>query len=168
MIFYVCVLFAGMSSLVNLYEAPVETLQERCGLKRPVAVAVIAAAGCSVALFIQALSLGGWMWYRSISVRLEQCLPELCSSGCRNGLCPGGCKSRCRKENWPKLCVARQICTGSGGFSGAGCRSAAWWNWLRYRRTGTFSVEDYEKGCPCDSFTGQSFCAIIRFSGIKK
>ena len=36
-VFYVCVLFAGMSSLVNLYEAPVETLQERLGLKRPAA-----------------------------------------------------------------------------------------------------------------------------------
>ena len=67
MIFYVCVLFAGMSSLVNLYEAPVETLQERCGLKRPVAVAVIAAAGCSVALFIQGI-VSGWMDVVSIYI----------------------------------------------------------------------------------------------------
>ena len=30
-VFYVCVLFAGLSSLVNLYEAPVEMMQERFG-----------------------------------------------------------------------------------------------------------------------------------------
>ena len=66
-VFYVCVLFAGMSSLVNLYEAPVETLQERLGLKRPAAVAVIAAAGCGVALFIQGI-VSGWMDVVSIYI----------------------------------------------------------------------------------------------------
>ena len=67
MIFYVCVLFAGMSSLVNLYEAPVETLQERLGLKRPAAVAVIAATGCGAALFIQGI-VYGWMDVVSIYI----------------------------------------------------------------------------------------------------
>ena len=67
MVFYVCVLFAGMSSLVNLYEAPVETLQERCGLKRPAAVAVIAVIGCGVALFIQGI-VSGWMDVVSIYI----------------------------------------------------------------------------------------------------
>ena len=67
MVFYVCVLFAGMSSLVNLYEAPVETLQERCGLKRPAAVAVIAVLGCGVALFIQGI-VSGWMDVVSIYI----------------------------------------------------------------------------------------------------
>ena len=52
MVFYVCVLFAGMSSLVNLYEAPVATLQERFGLRRVTATASVAATGCAVALFI--------------------------------------------------------------------------------------------------------------------
>lgn len=60
MIFYVCVLFAGMSSLVNLYEAPVATLQEKFGLKRFLAVGVIAVVGCSVALMIQGI-VSGWM-----------------------------------------------------------------------------------------------------------
>ena len=41
-VFYVCVLFAGLSSLVNLYEAPVEMMQERFGFRRKIAVAVIA------------------------------------------------------------------------------------------------------------------------------
>ncbi len=60
MIFYVCVLFAGMSSLVNLYEAPVATLQEKFGLKRFPAVGVIAVVGCSAALMIQGI-VSGWM-----------------------------------------------------------------------------------------------------------
>ena len=60
MIFYVCVLFAGMSSLVNLFEAPVATLQERLGLGRVPAVAIIAAIGGGAALLIQGI-LSGWM-----------------------------------------------------------------------------------------------------------
>mgnify|MGYP004462829537 CR=1 FL=1 len=59
-VFYICVLFAGMSSLVNLYEAPVATMQEKFGLKRPVAVGVIAAIGCIVGLVIQGI-VSGWM-----------------------------------------------------------------------------------------------------------
>ncbi len=59
-IFYLCVLFAGMSSLVNLYEAPVATLEERFGLKRPMAVGGIAIIGCIVALLIQGI-VSGWM-----------------------------------------------------------------------------------------------------------
>lgn len=59
-VFYICVLFAGMSSLVNLYEAPVATMQEKFGLKRPVAVGVIATIGCIVGLVIQGI-VSGWM-----------------------------------------------------------------------------------------------------------
>lgn len=59
-IFYICVLFAGMSSLVNLYEAPVATLQEKLGLKRPMAVGCIGLIGCIVALVIQEI-VSGWM-----------------------------------------------------------------------------------------------------------
>lgn len=59
-IFYICVLFAGMSSLVNLYEAPVATLQEKIGLKRPMAVGCIGLIGCIVALVIQGI-VSGWM-----------------------------------------------------------------------------------------------------------
>ena len=49
-----------MSSLVNLYEAPVATLQERFGLKRVSAVGIIAAFGCCIALLIQGI-VSGWM-----------------------------------------------------------------------------------------------------------
>lgn len=59
-IFYVCVLFAGVSSLINLYEAPVATLQEKFGIKRIIAVGIIGVIGCSVAIFIQGI-VSGWM-----------------------------------------------------------------------------------------------------------
>lgn len=59
-IFYICVLFAGVTSLINLYEAPVATLQEKLGLKRITAVGSIAVIGCAVALCIQGI-VSGWM-----------------------------------------------------------------------------------------------------------
>ena len=59
-VFYVCVLFAGMSSLVNLYEAPVATIQEKLKLNRVASVGIIAAAGCVVSLVIQGI-VSGWM-----------------------------------------------------------------------------------------------------------
>ena len=52
-IFFICVLFAGVSSIVNLYEAPVAFLQEEFHLKRVPAVAIIGVVGCIVALCIQ-------------------------------------------------------------------------------------------------------------------
>ncbi|MDO5302598.1 MAG: sodium-dependent transporter [Clostridia bacterium] len=67
MVFYVCVLFAGMSSLVNLYESPVATLQERFGLNRVIATGIIAVLGGGVALVIQGI-VSGWMDAVSIYV----------------------------------------------------------------------------------------------------
>lgn len=52
-IFYVAILFAGLSSIVNLYEAPVATMQEHFKLKRGPAVAVVGIIGGVVALLIQ-------------------------------------------------------------------------------------------------------------------
>ena len=52
-VFYVCVLFAGLSSLVNLYEAPVEMMPERFGFRRNIAVAVLAMIGRLISLLIQ-------------------------------------------------------------------------------------------------------------------
>lgn len=60
MVFYICVLFAGLSSLVNLYEAPVEMLEERFGMKRKMAVACMASIGGIAALLIQGI-VSGWM-----------------------------------------------------------------------------------------------------------
>lgn len=66
-IFYICVLFAGMSSLVNLYEAPVAALQEKLGWNRTASVAGIAIFGCIIALVIQGI-VSGWMDAISIYV----------------------------------------------------------------------------------------------------
>ena len=52
-IFFVCVLFAGLSSIVNLYEAPVAFLQEKCRLNRFAAVAGIGVIGFAVSTAIQ-------------------------------------------------------------------------------------------------------------------
>ena len=53
MIFFICVLFAGVSSIVNLYEAPVAFLQEKLHLNRVPSVVVIGVIGCIVSIAIQ-------------------------------------------------------------------------------------------------------------------
>ena len=53
MVFFICVLFAGFSSIVNLYEAPVAFMQEKLGLGRLPAVAVIGALGAFISVIIQ-------------------------------------------------------------------------------------------------------------------
>ena len=58
-IFFVAVFMAGLSSLINLYEAPIATIQEKLHLGRK----------------------AGWIYFLSTSAHLVQVLPELCSSG---------------------------------------------------------------------------------------
>lgn len=53
MIFFICVLFAGFSSIVNLYEAPVAFLQEKLGLGRVFSVAIIGLVGGFISIIIQ-------------------------------------------------------------------------------------------------------------------
>ena len=53
MIFFICVLFAGVSSIVNLYEAPVAFLQEKFHLGRIPSVVIIGAIGAVVSIMIQ-------------------------------------------------------------------------------------------------------------------
>lgn len=59
-VFFVAVLFAGVTSLVNLFEAPIAALQERFGLSRSKAVMCIAAIGAVVGVCIEGI-VGGWM-----------------------------------------------------------------------------------------------------------
>ena len=59
-VFFVAALFAGFSSLVNLYEAPTATLQEMFHLSRSTAVFLIGAIGMVASLAIQGI-VGGWM-----------------------------------------------------------------------------------------------------------
>lgn len=66
-VFFICVLFAGLTSIINLYEAPVAFLQEKFKLKRVPATAVIHVIGCAVALCIQAI-VSEWMDVVSIYI----------------------------------------------------------------------------------------------------
>ena len=59
-IFFFAMLCAGFSSLVNLFETPVEALQTKFGLKRTTAVLVIAVIGTAVGVCIEGI-VSGWM-----------------------------------------------------------------------------------------------------------
>ena len=59
-VFFVSILFAGMASIVNLYEAPVSFLQERFGTGRVKATLTMVAVGGAVALCIQSI-VSPWM-----------------------------------------------------------------------------------------------------------
>lgn len=66
-VFFICVSFAGLTSIINLYEAPVAFLQEKFKLRRVSATAVIHIIGCTVALCIQAI-VSDWMDVVSIYI----------------------------------------------------------------------------------------------------
>ena len=66
-VFFVAVVFASLTSLVNLYEAPTATLQEMFHLKRPVAVTIIGVIGIVVGLVI-APNVSPWMDVCSIYI----------------------------------------------------------------------------------------------------
>lgn len=59
-IFFVAVLFGGLSSLINLFEAPISTLQELFGMKRRPACLVIGGISIIVSLLIQPI-VSPWM-----------------------------------------------------------------------------------------------------------
>jgi len=65
--FFIAVLFAGISSIINLYETPVAFLQEKFKMNRFVSCAIIHVIGLAVAIFIQAWT-SQWMDMISIYV----------------------------------------------------------------------------------------------------
>lgn len=66
-IFFVAVLFAGMSSLINLYEAPIATVQEKAKVGRVPACAIIGVIGIVVSVLIQGI-VSDWMDVLSIYI----------------------------------------------------------------------------------------------------
>lgn len=64
-IFFVAVFMAGLSSLINLYEAPIATIQEKLHLGRKASCAIIAAIALIVSICIQGI-VSGWMDILSI------------------------------------------------------------------------------------------------------
>lgn len=115
-IFFVAVLFAGMTSLLNLYEAPIATVQEKLHLGRVPACAVIGIIGAAVSLLTRdRLRLDG----RSLHLHL----PPRCRTrrnhvllGIRKRLCRNAGQQRPRKEIFKGLyrCAAififRYVC----------------------------------------------------------
>ncbi len=66
-IFFVAVFFAGLTSLLNLYETPIAALQEKCNLSRTVSCLIVGAFGAMVSICIQGI-VSGWMDVLSIYI----------------------------------------------------------------------------------------------------
>ncbi len=66
-VFFVAVFFAGLTSLINLYEAPIATVQEKFHLGRVAACGVIGVIGVVVSLLIQGI-VSQWMDVLSIYI----------------------------------------------------------------------------------------------------
>lgn len=66
-IFFVAVFMAGLSSLINLYEAPIATIQEKLHLGRKASCTIIAAIALVVSICIQGIA-SGWMDILSIYI----------------------------------------------------------------------------------------------------
>ena len=66
-IFFVAVFSAGLSSLINLYEAPIATIQEKLHLGRKASCGVIAAISLVVSICIQGI-VSDWMDVLSIYI----------------------------------------------------------------------------------------------------
>lgn len=66
-IFFIAVLFAGLTSLINLFESPIEALQTKFKLKRGASVSIIALIGTIIAVLIEGI-VSGWMDICSIYI----------------------------------------------------------------------------------------------------
>lgn len=66
-VFFTAVLFAGISSLINLFGAPIAALQQQFKLSRRTSVSVITAAALAIGLCIQGI-VSGWMDFVSIYI----------------------------------------------------------------------------------------------------
>lgn len=68
-VFFVAVLFAAITSLMNLFETPIEALQTQFGLSRKIAVGIVALIAVVVGLFIEnADMVSVWMDVVSIYI----------------------------------------------------------------------------------------------------
>lgn len=68
-VFFVAVFFAGITSLINLFEAPVEAIQEKFKLSRTLSVCIVAVIAVAVGLLIEnGDTVSNWMDVISIYV----------------------------------------------------------------------------------------------------
>lgn len=66
-VFFTAVFFAGISSIINLFEAPIATLEQHFKLSRRVSVTIAASLALAVGLCIQGI-VSGWMDFVSIYI----------------------------------------------------------------------------------------------------
>ncbi|MDD4377803.1 MAG: sodium-dependent transporter [Eubacteriales bacterium] len=66
-VFFIAVLFAGLSSLVNLFETPIETLQKKLNLTRKKSVGLVALVSTFIGILIEGI-VSGWMDICSIYI----------------------------------------------------------------------------------------------------
>lgn len=84
-VFFVAVLFAGISSLINLFEAPIAAMEQQFGLSRRISVSLIVALAFLSGICIQGI-VADRMDYPSISAPWAPVLQALCSSGYMDGI----------------------------------------------------------------------------------
>ena len=66
-VFFIAVLFAGLTSLINLYETSIASVQENFRLKRSLSCLIVCGSGLVISLFIQGI-VSGWMDVLSIYI----------------------------------------------------------------------------------------------------
>lgn len=66
-VFFIAVLFAAITSLMNLFETPIEALQNQFQLSRAAAVGIVAAAACIIGIFIENGDMVS-MWMDVVSI----------------------------------------------------------------------------------------------------
>ena len=67
LIFFVAILFAGLTSIVNLFDTPIEARQQRLGLSRRRASVLVVAAAAIVGVFIENGNVVG-TWMDAVSI----------------------------------------------------------------------------------------------------
>ncbi len=66
-IFFIAVIFAAVTSLLNLFETPVEAVQSQLGLSRTVSVLIIGVIAAAVGIFIESGDAVG-VWMDAVSI----------------------------------------------------------------------------------------------------
>lgn len=66
-VFFVAVLFAAITSLMNLFETPIEALQNQFGLSRTAAVVIVAVLAAVIGIFIESGDMVG-VWMDVVSI----------------------------------------------------------------------------------------------------
>ena len=67
-IFFLAVLFAGVTSLMNLFETPVEALEQRLGYSRVKSIVIVGVIAFAVGVFLEGDLLSPWMDIVSIYI----------------------------------------------------------------------------------------------------